>query len=1065
MLNFKSHFTAASFSAFANADLRRAFTNVKTSTLKLVTKYRLASESSGLKKIKIRQMDTSMKTTFVKMVVVSAALSLVFSASSALAKTKKAEVGIEEQLKLKAGDETGNEVKSLKTELMVMKSNKQAVAQLKKILNNKQRPPSKKLESELLYRLGEAYMNRARNERFFEIHKNSDQVMSFVPQLIKEASEKQQVLEAIKIYQRLQSEFPHFYKMDIVIYNTAYAFQQMGDDKNAESQLILLIKDHPTSPLVPDAYLNVGEIRFQHRDFTAALENFRAIRRFPQARVYPYGLYKAAWAYYNMQDAESGLKQLEEVVAFGRQIAITKQDSKLDLRKEALLDMALFYSDVRKSPEAVKYFQAQAKELDAIPYIMRLVELYNRHSAYKDIEAVLKDVLQAYPDSPSAAQAHEELAWNYERLKQRAQAGQQLAAFDQWCDKLVASQPKPKKGQVVAAPECTQKITDASKKLSVKWHALWKKQGGPDDLAVSAESTYRLYLKHAELKDAELPAVRFSFSDLLFARAKFKEASESYALLEEYAVKGAKIEPKVAHDAAYGAIFALEKSNGDKWSDTDEKRFATLSDSYIRRFPKGQYAQDLQFKRAFIAYEKERYDEAAPQFKKIGWTDVGTGTTVSDKVQKSQDLYLDILNIKKDYKSIREAAKTLLDRKPEGARVTQVEKIYREAYFSEIQQMEEKGDLTGAVEAYKKFALENTSSELAPKAWWNASQLQFRLGDAQGGANTCYQMHTLFPKSTNGRDCLTKAAQTFEAMGRLELAARVLLNLALVETDKQAHWREVSADFFALSGDKDRATTMYLKLADERKEKKEQVTLLDKAAVLARDSGDMKTLSTIEARFSREGVEPQASRLIVEQAEEAFEKQDFTKAFNLSKKIIARDSLPKELLARARFVQAEVLADEYRHQSLKAGVARVGLVLGLKTEKLEKAQKAYQSSINYGDPKMSVKGLRRLAEIYIDYSKSVRSMELKGVTEADLTAFRTETEQLVVPMEEKGIEAMGQALAAAKKAQLREGQIAELQVEVNRLNLKGDTAQPVSVRNPALYVPKVGPVAQVGGAS
>ena len=1001
------------------------------------------------------------KSVNVRVVILIFTSILAFQAPQvALAKKKPVETGIVDQLRLKAGDETGNETKSLKTELLVLSSNKKALEQLLK-LKKKYANSNKKMEQEVLYRLGEAYMNRARNERFFEIHKGSDQVLSFAPQLVKDASESTQVKEAIKTYITMQEKFPRFYKLDVVIYNTAYAYQQIGDVKNAEAQLTKLIKEHATSPLVPDAYLNVGELRFLARDFNGALENFKAIRKYPNARVYPYGLYKAAWAYYNMQDAESGLKQLEEVVAFGRRVAMEKLDSKLDLRKEALGDMALFYSDVRKSPEAVKYFQVQASELDPIPFIMRLVDLYNRHSSYKDIESVLKEVLKTFPDSPSAAQAHEELAWNYERMKQRTQASEQLASFDQWCDKLVQDQPKPKKGQTVVAPECLNKITEASKKLSVKWHALWKKQGGPDDLVVSAEKTYRLYLKHAGANDAELSAVRFSFSELLFARNNFREASDSYAMIEGFAAKGAKIDAKVAHDAAYGAIYSLEKATADKWSDLDEKRFATLSDSYVKRFPKGQYALDLRFKRAFIAYEKERYDEAAPQFKAIGWADVGTGTT-SEKVQKSQDLYLDILNIKKDYKGIKEAAKTLLDRKPEGTRITAVEKIYREAYFSEIQQMEEKGDLNGAVEAYKKFALENTASELAPKAWWNASQLQFRIGDAQGGANTCYQMHKLFPKSTNGRDCLTKAAQTFETMGRLELAAKVLLNLALVETEKQDKWREVSADFFALSGDKDRAVTMYLKLADDRKNKKEQVELLDKAASLARDGGDMKTLSSIEARFSREGIEPQASRLIVEQAEQAFEKQDFTKAFNLSKKIIGRDGLPKELSARARFLQAEVLADEYRRQSVKARVEKVGMVLALKTEKLEKAQKAYQSAINYNDPKMSVKSLRRLADAYLDYAKSVRAIELKGVSDTDLQAFRGETEQLVVPMEEKGIEAMGQALAAAKKAQLRDGQIAELQMEVNRLNLKSEVHPVVEVTAPVVYVPKFG-IAQNGG--
>src|SRR5262249_1776927 len=153
--------------------------------------------------------------------------------------------------------------------------------------------------------------------------------------------------------------------------------------------------------------------------------------------------------------------------------------------------------------------------------------------------------------------------------------------------------------------------------------------------------------------------------------------------------------------------------------------------------------------------------------------------------------------------------------------------------------------------------------DLAPKAWWNASQLQFRMGDATGGANTCYQMHKLFPNSTNGRECLTKAANTFEAMGRLDNAARVLLNLAEVEVDKQAKWREVAADFFALSGNKDRAITMYLKLAETAKGD-QQVARLEKAAQLARESGDTKSLTAIEAQYTAKGIEPQASRLVVE---------------------------------------------------------------------------------------------------------------------------------------------------------------------------------------------------------
>jgi hypothetical protein len=289
----------------------------------------------------------------------------------------------------------------------------------------------------------------------------------------------------------------------------------------------------------------------------------------------------------------------------------------------------------------------------------------------------------------------------------------------------------------------------------------------------------------------------------------------------------------------------------------------------------------------------------------------------------------------------------------------------------------------------------------------------------------------------------------------------------LVEPQKQDHWREVAADFFGLSGNresKDRATTMYLKLA-ETKKGADQVRMYDKAATLARELGDNKTLAQIEAKYSAGGIEPQASRLVVEQAEEALAKNDQTKAFNLSKKIIARESLPKDLLARARFVQAQVLEDEYRKQSVKSRAERLGLVLAMKTEKLEKAQKAYQSAINYGDPEMSVKSLRRLADCYLDYAKTMKNMQLPGAaSEADVQAFRGEIDQLAIPMEEKGIEAMNQALEAAKKSQLRDGQVAVIQDQINKLNMKTGSQPSVVVMQPAVYMPEFrGPASQGGG--
>src|SRR5262249_36339250 len=132
-------------------------------------------------------------------------------------------------------------------------------------------------------------------------------------------------------------------------------------------------------------------------------------------------------------------------------------------------------------------------------------------------------------------------------------------------------------------------------------------------------------------------------------RKKYRQASEEYA-----AVSG-EIHEKLGHDSSYAACLSLEKAVGDKWSDKDEKSFHQLGLAYVTNYPKGQYRLEIEYKMAFLAYEKNRYDEAAPLFLKLGQV-----FAKEAKGQKAQDLYLDILNIKKDYAAIRSYTQDLM---------------------------------------------------------------------------------------------------------------------------------------------------------------------------------------------------------------------------------------------------------------------------------------------------------------------------------------------------------------------------------------------------------------------
>ncbi len=950
-------------------------------------------------------------------------------------KKAKVENGIEGDLKFKEGDEDGNEVKALKTEILVINAEKQALAQLQKLKAKYKGTP---MEPEMLLREAELYMRRARSERFFEIHKTSDNVVKFAPSMVKAASEKKEVSSAIGIFESIQKKFPEFRAIDVVLFNEAYAKQQIGDDKGADLLYQKLVNQHSESSLVPDALLAIGEIRYDQKKFADALEYFKKIRQFPEARVYPYAMYKGAWCYYNLQNASSGLKELEEVVRYGHAMAKQNVDLKLDLRKEALGDMTLFFAEFMPASRAVAYFTQQAGPLDAAPYILKLGKLYGHHGKTAEVEVVLREFISSYPKSDTVPAAYEELIWNNEKMRKRPEAVAQMAEFSRYC-------AKNEERKV----ECQTRLGGAAKALANKWHALWKTKMIPPELADSAEEAYSIYLGNKEPNDPEENQNRFAFAELLFKRQKFRQSSDEYAEIANH-----KPDKQMGHDAAYGAIVGLEKSVPGKWGKKEEKRFVQLAEVYLRVYPQGEYALDIRFKQSFIAYENERYDEAAAGFKQIGWN-----YPSSERVLKAQDLYLDILNLKKDFTNLKEAAKSLVGKTSDKARSLHMEKLYREAYFSEIQQREEKGDFKGAIADYKKFAQSEKGSELAAKAWWNSSQLQFKIGDAEGGAQTCYEMYRLFPSSPNIKNCLSQAAQSFEALARVELAAKVLVDLAQVDSAQAVKWKELAADFFALSGNRERAIEFYSKLLDatgpQAVSQATKVELIRKIWALEKEQNNTKGIKSIQTRILQNGVEPYASQITVEQAESELASGDLNKAFNTSKKIISKDYLAKDLLARARFVQASVLEDEFRKQSTKAQVDRITIVLGLKTDKLDKAQKAFQSAIKYGDARVSVAALRRLSGCYLHYAQAVKAIKLPDETpENDRNAFRDEMDKLAIPMEEKGIDTMVQALEAAKKFQIRDGTIGEIQNEIDQLNHKAATNISVKIVVPPPYLPR-----------
>ncbi len=946
------------------------------------------------------------------------------------------------------------------TEVLISKNEAMAMNQLNKLLRKYKNTP---LEPGLLYRKAELYVRQAKSARFFEFARKDGNMLTMIPKTMKSASSLGKIRQAVNIYEEIQRRYPNYSELDSVIFNNAFLRQQLNQDVTAEKLFRSLLKMFPESVLVPDTHLALAEMLYQKRRYQEALVDYQAIKKYPLARVYPYAIYKTGWTKYQLKDVLGAMSELELVINVTDKMA-KQENAKINLREEALNDLVLFYSEAKPAREAYAYFKKFAGETTG-QYILSLSKLYERHSKFAELEVVLNDLIAQMPRSVDTPKAYRAIIENDMAARNYNKATGHLASFESHCLKYFKEDYAPNGERKVAEAaadadaeeieNCPTILSKQSLKLAVRWHKDWQNktkrakdtkldkndQKRLNDTADATELAYSIYLRNTDPSEKK-ETVRFNYAELLFQRQKHRMASEEY-----YKVAHAIKDQKLIHQSSYFAIVSLEAAVGNKWSDEDEKKYISLAELYTNKNPTGKYVTDVKFKRSFIAYEKGRYDEAMQTFKTIGWSKTGDQELIS----KSQDLYLDILNIKKDHKGLISATNELIAVSPNNERKQALLKINRESQFALGNVLEQKGNLDEAVKVYNKFALENKDSHLADKAMWNLTQILIKQNNVKGAADKSFELYQVFPKSEFALKALQKAAELYEFMADTKNTAATVFELSKVDAKNTVKWQKTAADFYVLSGDFKRGVDIYKELlkAPDAKMRATIVTGLDRLV-------DSKVYETQEVKdlIVKYGGSKYSDGVLIQARAQL--NSNPTQAFRLASQIVGDKNAPRDFKAQARFIQAEILKDEFERQSVKSRLERIEMVLTLKTEKLDKAQRAYQATIKYGDPATTLRAFHSLAKMYQHYVDSLKSIEIVGdITEQDKKLLVAEIANVIMPIEEKIPETLQAGLDFAKKYPAYDGFAFELKNELGRVNFKGIKHVKYEVQMPKSALPRV----------
>ena len=985
-------------------------------------------------------------------------LTCLISLSSA-AKPTKVSPKFEDEIKLKAGDEANNESKSLKAESLIEKTESQAMAQLEKLLK---RYRGTAMEADLLFRKGELFMRRAKTIRFFELQRDSSGAHLASPVLNQTGPSTSAIGRAITTYEELQKRFPDFRDVDLVMFNLGFALHSANRKKEAEEIYERILERHPQSTWIPDTLLALGDLQFEKKDFTKAVTIYDRIRNFPEARVYPYGLYKAGWSRYNLQDAQGGLRDLESVLVHCNQQAEEGQShNRLDLRKEALSDMVLFFTEAQDAGRAFKYFKAQAGVADVGLYLLKLSKLYERHSRFKDVEIVLNEYLDGVPNALERPQARRDLIYVYDLMKQHKMGANQLEKLYEECKGVLAqfssAQPAQSKSGApvdsVAGHGCIQSTREAAAKMAGKWHRGWQRSGAQNELAVFALRSYEIFFltpHDKEETEDRRNTLRFAYAELLFNRDQPRRASDEY---EKVAKESTILNTR--HDANYGALVALEKAVKEKWSDADEARLKSLAGMYWSGHPEGKFGQDLRFKVAFVAYEKGRIAEAAGPFEELATK------RSSQFSERAQDLFLDILNTQKRFADLRRFSATFQKSEKDPKRIATFERIYQEAFLSEIKSLEEVGKVAEAIAGYQKFAQENRSSPWAEKSWLTAVSLTEQSRNLAEAVRLLRKFPELFPKSASTKEALLRAAQISESLVQLTDAAQTVETLAEIDATHRDTYLMAAADYHWVGGDRQKARKILMRypVNGTMDAQSPGYRAFAKLVHMAEVDGKTEERQHLIQDAYKKNIYPWAVEVLLDGAKSHYAKKNLEEAFKAAALVVGHKDprVSKVARAQARMIQARVLESEFVSQSVNTRPERVSLVLNMKAEKLDKVQRAYLDVIRYGTPEETVASHRRIAFCFGHFVDAVRNMSLGAqVSEKDLETFKGEVEQLAAPMEEKQVESVQTALKAATALRLRDGSIAEIQAELNKLNMVRDIPEAVRISPAPALLPQFG---------
>jgi TolA-binding protein len=489
---------------------------------------------------------------------------------------------------------------------------------------------------------------------------------------------------ALDLYRRVLEEYPRYERNDEVLFYLGYNEYEAGRTKDGVDKYLQLIKQFPQSGLVDDAYLQLGEHYFNNNKLSQSIRAYKKAAESDEPRIFNYAIYKLAWCDYNLQEYAAGINKLKRVIDNSER---TTDKKSLQLKSEALGDLARFFSYVDEVDTAFAYFKAKGGEDIAIRYTERLGNLFGEQGKWPLQIDAFRLLINRYALSERAPHLQSKIVAAHSQLNQkekvRTEVERLVDLYRPGTPWYKHHEARGESGQ--AALEYAYDLTETSlRNLVTEYHRDAQKRKDVETYYL-ARDIYAKYLDAFSNTKAAYE-MRYFYAEVLWALDEWKNAALQYDLVAKAETTDVKAQKQYQREAAYNQILAYEriiktgKEAGDPTTKKriDEKKKKGLVDRTstrvkIRLVKDKEYKEQpipeveqqlsrscdlyfkiadpadkdlpaIKFKAAYVYFKYNHFVEAAKRYFEI------IETYPRDKLsKKSANLVLDSLNLQEKW--------------------------------------------------------------------------------------------------------------------------------------------------------------------------------------------------------------------------------------------------------------------------------------------------------------------------------------------------------------------------------------------------------------------------------